>query len=191
MHLRLSFSRSLCLWTFLLLAIAALLLGSAVLAKSASHRSQGARFSLALRKSRVAYRRSRSKARPRGVPTRGKLTSYFGMRRDPFTHRRTFHNGIDFAGRVGTPIVSTAPGKVIAVGWAGGYGRRIAINHGYGLMTLYGHLWQFKVRPGKWVRRGQLIGRMGNSGRSTGPHLHYAVFRRQRPVNPMAYLRRQ
>jgi murein DD-endopeptidase MepM/ murein hydrolase activator NlpD len=113
------------------------------------------------------------------------------MRRDPFTHRRAFHNGIDFAGRIGTPVFSTAPGKVVASGWAGGYGRRIAINHGYGLMTLYGHLLRFKVRPGRWVKRGQLIGLMGNSGRSTGPHLHYTVFRKKRPVNPVRYLKRR
>lgn len=194
MHLRLFVSRNLSFCIFLFLAITLLSIDSEVLAKAVPRHAQRIRVSLALRRSNAHHSRLAarlSKMRPRGVPTRGKLTSRFGMRRDPFTRRRTFHNGIDFASRVGTPIFSTAPGKVIASGWAGGYGRRIAINHGYGLMTLYGHLWRFRVRPGKWVKRGQLIGWMGNSGRSTGPHLHYAVFRKQRPVNPVRYLRRR
>jgi murein DD-endopeptidase MepM/ murein hydrolase activator NlpD len=192
MHLRHSFSKSFISWIFLTFAITSLLFTSQVLAKSAPHRQ--VRFSLALRKPNATHRSlvaRLQKARPQGIPTHGKFTSGFGMRRDPFTRRRTFHNGIDFAGRIGTPVFSTAPGKVVASGWAGGYGRRIAVNHGYGLMTLYGHLWRFKVRPGKWVKRGQLIGWMGNSGRSTGPHLHYAVFRKHRPVNPVRYLRRR
>ncbi len=194
MHLRLSVFRSLRFSIFLLLTIASLSISSEVFAKAVPRHARQIRLSLALRRSHSSHNRlvaRLAKMRPQGIPTRGKLTSRFGMRRDPFTHRRTFHNGIDFAGRVGTPIFSTAPGKVIASSWAGGYGRRIAINHGYGLMTLYGHLWRFKVRSGKWVKRGQLIGWMGNSGRSTGPHLHYAVFRKQRPVNPARYLRRR
>lgn len=196
MHLRLSFSKSFGSWLFLFLAMTLFIFSPEALAKSASHHRnfRVVHLSLTQRKSSVAHHRLVArlrKARPRGKPARGKMTSRFGMRRDPFTHHRTFHNGIDFAGPVGTPIFSTAPGKVIASGWAGGYGRRIAINHGYGLMTLYGHLWRFKVRPGKWVKRGQLIGWMGSSGRSTGPHLHYAIFRKQRPVNPLTYLKRR
>jgi murein DD-endopeptidase MepM/ murein hydrolase activator NlpD len=192
MHLRHSFSKSFVSWISLILAITSLLVTSEVLAKSAPHRQ--VHFSLALRKPNATHRRlvaRLQKARPQGIPTRGKFASRFGMRRDPFTHRRAFHNGVDFGGHIGTPVFSTAPGKVVASGWAGGYGRRIAINHGYGLMTLYGHLLRFKVHRGKWVKRGQLIGLMGNSGRSTGPHLHYAVFRKKRPVNPVRYLKRR
>ncbi|AGY58435.1 M23 family metallopeptidase [Gloeobacter kilaueensis] len=137
---------------------------------------------------------SRRVARPRGLPVRGRvrITSRFGWRIDPFTHRRAFHNGIDFAGRRGTPIFATAPGIVGLAGWSrGGYGKRILIRHGRGWSTLYGHLSRIKVRPGMRVRRRQLIGRMGSTGRSTAPHLHYTIFRRGRAINPRPFLRRR
>lgn len=122
-------------------------------------------------------------------PMRGVFTSGFGMRPDPFTGQTRFHNGIDIANAMGTPVRAAASGRVVHVeNQIGNYGRFVIIRHADGFQTLYAHLDSFSVRNGQTVSRGQQIGRMGNSGRSTGPHLHFSVVHNGRFVNPMRYL---
>ncbi|WP_299329363.1 M23 family metallopeptidase [Parasphingopyxis sp.] len=118
----------------------------------------------------------------------GSMSSPFGLRRDPFTGARAMHNGIDFRGPHGTGILATGPGRVTFTGWKGGYGRTIEIDHGAGVVTLYAHLSGIDVRVGQEVDRGDRIGRMGNTGRSTGTHLHYEVRINGRAVNPRPLL---
>lgn len=117
-----------------------------------------------------------------------RLTSSFGNRSDPFTGRRARHNGIDIPGPTGTPIYATADGQVGRAQRLGGYGNYIEIEHGHALQTRYGHLSQILVEPGQRVRRGDLIGLMGSTGRSTGPHLHYEVRIAGAPVNPIPFI---
>ncbi|MEM9012197.1 MAG: DUF5930 domain-containing protein [Pseudomonadota bacterium] len=118
-----------------------------------------------------------------------RLTSGFGPRRDPINRRIRPHNGVDFASPHGTDIVSTADGEVTFAGRLSGYGRVIKIRHAWGLETLYAHLHRIRVSVGDEVVRGQHIGDMGNTGRSTGTHLHYEIRRDGIPTNPMTYLR--
>lgn len=120
---------------------------------------------------------------------RANLSSGFGLRSDPFNGRPAMHTGLDFRGSVGDPVRSTANGKVVSAGWAGGYGRLVEIKHSNGLSTRYGHLSRIQVRPGQLVKAGQIIGRMGSTGRSTGPHLHYETRVRGEAVNPKRFLR--
>lgn len=117
-----------------------------------------------------------------------RLTSTYGTRSDPFRGSRRMHNGIDMAGPIGTPIYATADGVVGRAQWVGGYGRYVEINHGGGMQTRYGHLSEYIVAPNQRVTRGQLIGRMGSTGRSTGSHLHYEVRIDGRPVNPVPFM---
>jgi len=118
------------------------------------------------------------------------FTSSFGVRSDPFKGGAAMHAGIDLAGPVGTPIYATADGMVSDAGWNnGGYGNLIKLDHGRGIETRYGHLSGITVRPGDRVKRGQLIGRMGSTGRSTGSHLHYEVRIDGRAVNPIPFMR--
>lgn len=122
-------------------------------------------------------------------PMRGTFTSGFGMRPDPFTGRPRFHNGIDVANTMGTPVRAAASGRVVHVeSQIGNYGRFVIVRHADGFQTLYAHLDSFTVRTGQSVSRGQQIGRMGNTGRSTGPHLHFSVVHNGTFVNPMRYL---
>ena len=121
-------------------------------------------------------------------PTDGWFSSGFGYRISPFTNRREFHKGIDIATRIGTPIIAPADGFVVHVGKEGGFGRMIAINHGYNLKTRYGHLSKYRIKKGQYVKRGQIIGEVGNSGRCTGPHLHYEVHLNGVPVNPVRFI---
>ena len=109
------------------------------------------------------------------------LSSRFGMRRDPLTGRPAFHSGYDYAARRGTPVVAGATGLVTYAGRLGNYGNAIRIRHGDGVSTLYGHLRAMHVSPGRYVRRGEVIGEVGSTGRSTGPHLHYEVRVNNRP----------
>jgi len=122
-------------------------------------------------------------------PVVGPITSSFGERQDPFNGEGAFHAGIDISTSFGQPVHATADGVVLTAGLASGYGREILIDHGHGIETLYGHLSGFAVSSGEQVRRGQIIGYVGTSGRSTGPHLHYEVRIRNTPVNPHKYLR--
>jgi murein DD-endopeptidase MepM/ murein hydrolase activator NlpD len=122
------------------------------------------------------------------LPARGRLSSRFGVRGDPFTGLSRFHNGIDLAGPVGTPVRAAMSGKVSMVGFNPNYGRYLILSHAEGFQTLYGHLDGFQVRKGTRVRQGELIGTMGNSGYSTGSHLHFSIFLRGEPVDPSRYL---
>ncbi|MFD1950259.1 M23 family metallopeptidase [Sphingomonas arantia] len=117
------------------------------------------------------------------------FTSGFGVRSDPFRHSAAMHAGIDLAGPVGTPIYATADGVVNKAGWGNGYGNLVQISHGSGMETRYGHMSKILVSPNTRVHRGQLIGLMGSTGRSTGSHLHYEVRIDGRAVNPVPYLR--
>jgi len=121
-------------------------------------------------------------------PAKGWLTSPFGFRTSPFTGRREFHKGFDIANRKGTPIVATADGVVKFVGSRRYLGNYVIIDHGHGMMTRYGHVEKALVKRGDKVKRGDLIAKMGNSGRSTGPHVHYAVYLNGVPVNPATYI---
>jgi murein DD-endopeptidase MepM/ murein hydrolase activator NlpD len=118
---------------------------------------------------------ARLAATPALRPTKGWLTSRFGERRDPMTGRAMMHRGIDIAASIGTPIVSPADGAVVKVEEQTGYGLVVIVDHGFGMMTKYAHLADTSVRAGDTVRRGEKIGGVGMSGRSTGPHLHYEV----------------
>jgi LysM repeat protein len=122
-------------------------------------------------------------------PAAGRLTSPFGMRADPFTGVRRSHNGIDIAGPSGTPIYAAMAGKVAKVGVHPTYGRYIILSHTGGFQTWYAHLQKPLVEQGKTAAQGQLIGEMGNTGYSTGPHLHFSVFKDGSPVDPLKFLR--
>ncbi|MGA7312531.1 MAG: M23 family metallopeptidase [Silvibacterium sp.] len=122
-------------------------------------------------------------------PVVGPITSSFGEREDPFNGEGAFHSGIDISTSFGQAVRATADGVVLTAGRESGYGREIVVDHGHGIQTLYGHLSGFAVTSGQQVQRGQVIGYVGTSGRTTGPHLHYEVRIRNTPVNPHKYLR--
>lgn len=117
------------------------------------------------------------------MPVSGGVSSGFGLRRHPLLHRARFHRGLDLRAAFGTPIAAAADGVVTMASWAGGYGRQVRISHGK-FHTSYAHMSRFAVSPGAKVRRGQVIGYVGSSGLSTGPHLHYEVLRSGRAVDP-------
>ncbi len=121
-------------------------------------------------------------------PTQGWLTSRFGTRISPFTGKRQFHAGIDIAGARGTDVVATANGKVTYAGSKGPLGKTIIIDHGFGIRTHYGHNANLHVKRGQQVARGQRIASLGNTGRSTGPHIHYSVEVKGKAVNPLDYI---
>jgi murein DD-endopeptidase MepM/ murein hydrolase activator NlpD len=124
------------------------------------------------------------------VKTNVEFTSGFGVRSDPFVHGAAMHPGIDLAGSYGTPIYATADGTVLRAGWnSGGYGNMVELDHGRGIVTRYGHMSAVLVHAGDHVTRGQQIGRMGSTGRSTGNHLHYEVRIDGRPVNPIPFMK--
>lgn len=117
-----------------------------------------------------------------------RMASGYGYRADPFTKAKKFHYGMDFSAPRGTPIYATGDGKVIrADNRVSGYGNHVVIDHGYGYKSLYGHMYKFNVRKGQKVQRGDIIGFVGNTGRSSGPHVHYEVFKDERRVNPMNF----
>ena len=120
--------------------------------------------------------------------SKGWLSRGFGMKYDPFTGYKRMHNGIDIANHRGTPIIAAAAGKVISVRSAGGMGKMIIVDHGYGFKTKYGHLSKYKVKVGQFVKRGEIIALMGSTGYSTGPHLHYEVIRNGKSLNPMNFI---
>jgi len=121
-------------------------------------------------------------------PTKGWLSSGFGYRISPFTGLREFHKGLDISSRKGSKVIATADGVVTFAGKNGLYGNMIKIDHGHGMMTRYGHLEKMLKKRGDAVKRGDVIGLMGNTGRSTGPHVHYEVFLNGLPVNPKKYI---
>lgn len=124
---------------------------------------------------------------PVGVETY--KTSSYGLRKDPFTKRPTFHEGLDFGGQRQTPIVAAAAGKVIFAGKNGGYGRSIEIDHGHGFVTRYGHMHKLNVKRGQVVKKGDKIGGMGSTGRSTATHLHYEIHFQGRVYDPDKFLK--
>jgi murein DD-endopeptidase MepM/ murein hydrolase activator NlpD len=119
-------------------------------------------------------------------PVSARITSGFGMRYHPILHYSRMHKGMDFGARWGSPIVASADGVVARAGWAGGYGQQVRINHASGIATSYSHMSRMVVSPGTMVRQGQLIGYVGTSGLSTGPHLHYETYRNGVAVNPLS-----
>ncbi len=119
-------------------------------------------------------------------PVNGRITSGFGRRTHPILRFARMHKGVDFGAGWGTPIHAAADGQVTRAGWAGGYGRQVRIAHGGGMATSYSHMSRMAVESGAFVRQGQLIGYVGSSGLSTGPHLHYEVLEDGRPVNPLS-----
>jgi len=125
---------------------------------------------------------------PTIAPALGLITDGFGRRKDPFTGRLAFHRGLDLAARRGTPVKAPADGIVVFAGRNGGLGKTVRLSHDFGFTTVYGHLDKILVEPGDHVARGQELGMLGNSGRSTGPHLHYEVHVEGKAVNPLYYI---
>lgn len=127
-------------------------------------------------------------ATPSIKPVEGWITSGFGYRKSPFTGKKDFHAGIDISNRKGTNILATANGKISFAARKSHYGNLITIDHGYGKATRYGHLKKILVKRGQKVKRGDVIATLGNTGKSTGPHLHYEVLINGAPVNPLKYI---
>lgn len=125
-----------------------------------------------------------SRATPKGWPTKGWITSYFGKRKSPFTGRRVMHEGLDIAANTGTPVVATADGIITRVDYTPGYGKMIVIDHGYGYRTIFGHNSKILVKSGQRVKRGDHIALVGNTGQSTGPHVHYELRMNGVPIDP-------
>lgn len=128
------------------------------------------------------------KSTPSIWPVKGWLTSKFGYRTSPFTGRREMHKGLDIATRSGTPIIAPADGLVVFAGREGGFGNMIILDHGYGITTRYGHCSSLDVKLGQKIKRGDIVARVGNTGRSTGPHVHYEVAVNGVSVNPSRYI---
>lgn len=126
--------------------------------------------------------------RPSIWPVAGRLEGYYGRRTDPFSGEGAFHKGVDIIAPRGTPVRATADGVVMHAAYMSGYGRLVVIDHGNGLSTYYAHLARFEVIAGQEIRRGEILGTVGSSGRVTSPHLHYEVRRGGNPVNPGTYL---
>jgi len=134
-------------------------------------------------------------ARPAIIPVAPKdyrrISDYYGWRKDPFTGKRKQHKGLDFSGPKGKNIYSTGDGVVVDVRYTRfGYGKVVTIDHGFGFKTKYAHLHKWLVKKGQKVKRGDAIGLMGSTGRSTGPHLHYEVIHKGKKLNPLNYFRR-
>lgn len=144
---------------------------------------------LGLLESTLMNRRLQAEVVPAGRPVKnGWISSPFGMRTDPFTGRPEMHEGIDFAGRLGSDVMAVAAGVVTWAGPRGGYGNMVEINHGNGYVTRYGHNEKVLVRVGQLVKKGQIIAHMGSTGRSTGPHVHFEVLKNGHPVNPAKFV---
>lgn len=129
---------------------------------------------------------------PIGAPVKSmRITSNYGMRKDPFTGKQKQHRGIDFAGKIGTELMAVAPGRVVSAGERVGYGTTVEIDHGLGFTTLYAHLSHINVSRGDWVRPGTIVGLGGSSGRSTGPHLHYEIRYKGNPFDPTKFVKEE
>ncbi len=138
----------------------------------------------------MVNREIRKQAYPAGRPlTKGWLSSPYGWRNDPFNGRRAFHHGIDFAGRNGSNVVAVAAGLVTSAGKYRGYGNMVAIDHGGGYVTHYAHNKELTVSPGDRVSQGDTIAKMGSTGHSTGPHVHFEVLRHGKKINPIKFIR--
>ncbi len=121
-------------------------------------------------------------------PLGGRFSSWYGRRTHPIFKNRSFHNGVDIAAPHGTLVGAAREGRVISTGWMGGYGKTVVIRHDNGYKTLYGHLSRILVRPGQYVTSGKIIGRVGSTGFSTGPHLHFTLWHYEKLINPMKIL---
>jgi murein DD-endopeptidase MepM/ murein hydrolase activator NlpD len=150
--------------------------------------ARGAEEALRYVESQISGQKARLAATPAIWPTRGYITDTFGMRNHPITGGRSFHSGLDIATQLGNKIYATADGYVLITENSGVLGNLICIDHGFGLSTRYGHLASFAVKEGDRVKRGQVIGYVGSTGRSTAPHLHYEVIYLSKPQNPMNYI---
>jgi murein DD-endopeptidase MepM/ murein hydrolase activator NlpD len=129
-------------------------------------------------------------ATPSIWPAHGWLTGTFGGRTDPFTRERGFHQGLDISTEKGQPVFATADGRVESAAYSGDYGNLVVLRHDFGLATRYGHLSKFNVQPGATVHRGDVIGYVGSTGRSTGAHLHYEILANGKLLNPLQLLTR-
>ncbi len=136
----------------------------------------------------LAEKQSLMSATPSIKPVRGWYTSQFGYRVSPFTGRPAMHNGLDIAAAPGSPVMATADGVVSFAGFDSGYGKLVSVDHGYGVITRYGHNSQIFVKVGQKIRRRDIISAVGNTGRSTGAHLHYEVRVNNMPVDPKNYI---
>lgn len=129
-------------------------------------------------------------ATPSMWPVVGYLSSMFGTRKDPFTGEPDFHSGLDIAAPHGAPIRATADGVIESAGWAGNYGNAVVVRHGFGISTRYAHMSRMAVKPGAQVKRGDLLGYVGATGRATSPHLHYEILLNGQTINPLRLLAR-
>lgn len=139
-------------------------------------------------RSGVERRRALAAATPSIWPVAGWLSSAYGRRSDPFNGEAAFHEGIDIVANRGTAVLATADGQVATAAYNGDYGNLVVLKHSFGLETRYGHLLRLSVRSGQSVRRGDVIGHVGSTGRSTSPHLHYEVWLNSRLINPLRLL---
>jgi murein DD-endopeptidase MepM/ murein hydrolase activator NlpD len=137
---------------------------------------------------RADYLHTSIRGIPLGYPVYGKITSHLGWRKNPFGGGYEFHSGIDIAAPQGSKVLATADGVVVFAGWYGDYGKTVIIRHPSGYLTLYAHLSHIDVKEGQRVKAGDVVGRVGSTGRSTGPHLHYEVIRDNKPINPSKFL---
>lgn len=137
---------------------------------------------------RTIFTRADVNVLPVGWPINGRLMDGYGHRSDPFSGEGAMHTGVDISAPLGTPVKATADGIVIHAGWNSGYGRCVIVDHGNGYQTWYAHLSGSEVHEGDEVRQGEVVGRVGNTGHSTGPHLHYEVRVHSTPVNPYRFL---
>ncbi|NPV54341.1 MAG: M23 family metallopeptidase [Firmicutes bacterium] len=136
----------------------------------------------------VISRRQYLAALPTRWPVRGIITSRFGYRKSPFGGGKEFHDGLDIAANMSTPIVAAGSGRIIFTGWLAGYGRTVILDHGYGYRTQYSHASSILVKKGQRVKKGDAIARVGSTGRSTGPHLHFMVSVNGKLVDPLEVL---
>ena len=136
----------------------------------------------------VERREALASATPSIWPTHGGLTGFFGGRSDPFTGEPGYHQGIDISTEKGQPVFATADGVVESASYAGDYGNLVVVKHAFGLATRFGHLSKFRVSPGQDVKRGDILGFVGSTGRSTGSHLHYEILVNGRLINPLQLL---
>jgi murein DD-endopeptidase MepM/ murein hydrolase activator NlpD len=137
---------------------------------------------------RAAYLHTSIRGIPLGYPVYGRITSHLGWRKNPFGRGYEFHSGIDITAPQGSKVLATADGVVEFTGWYGDYGKAVIIRHPSGYLTLYGHLSQIDVKEGQKVKAGDVVGRVGSTGRSTGPHLHYEVIKGNKPIDPYKFL---
>ena len=144
---------------------------------------------LAVLETMLMNRNLQAEVMPAGRPVKkGWLSSYYGRRTDPFSGRRVHHSGVDFAGKLGSDVISVAAGVVTYASKHSGYGNLVEVNHGNGYVTRYGHNKEILVKVGQTVKKGEVISKMGSTGRSTGPHVHFEVLRNGRTVNPKKYV---